>query len=109
MASGPAGETSVLLSAGVSLLVFVLYFASILAAVPKHWGVPYKDRLSRYLARSRAGLAVEALNACFSLVRGRRKERVVCCVLAFGRGGLPLEVLRVVALVGEDCQRGRSR
>lgn len=58
------------------MLVFVLYFASILAAVPKHWGVPYKDRLSRFLARSRSGLAVEALNACFSLVSERARERL---------------------------------
>lgn len=86
MASGPAGETSVLLSAGLSLLVFVLYFASILAAVPRHWGVPYKDRLSRYLARSRSGLAVEALNACFSLVSERETQGagVVVCIWRFG-------------------------
>lgn len=67
--SGPASETSVLLSAGVSLLVFACYFANILVAVPKHWGIPYKHRLARYVARSRQGLVVEALNAAFSLVR----------------------------------------
>lgn len=67
--SGPASETAVLLSAGCSLAVFACYFASILAAVPKHWGVPYKNRLSRYVARSRRGLSVEVLNAVFSLVR----------------------------------------
>lgn len=67
--SGPASETSVLLSAGVSLVVFICYFANILVAVPKHWGVPYKSRLSRYVSRSRQGLVVEALNAAFSLVR----------------------------------------
>eukprot|EP00903_Cladosiphon_okamuranus_P015886 g14672.t1 len=65
--SGPASETSVLLSAGVSLVVFVCYFASILLAVPKHWGVPFKSRLSRYVSKSRQGLLVETLNAAFSL------------------------------------------
>lgn len=50
-------------------MLFVCYFANILAAVPKHWGVPYRNRLARYVARSRQGLIVEALNAAFSLVR----------------------------------------
>lgn len=72
--SGPASETSVLLSAGVSLVVFVCCFANILLAVPKHWGVPYKDRLSRFVPRSRHGMIAEALNAGFSLVRSVDKN-----------------------------------
>lgn len=66
---GLASEAPVVLSAGVGLLAFVGYFASILFAVPKHWGVPYKSRLARYVSQSRPGLAVEAVNAAFSLVR----------------------------------------
>lgn len=50
-------------------MVFVCYFANILVAVPKHWGVPYKDRLARFVSRSRKGFILEALNAAFSLVR----------------------------------------
>lgn len=64
---GPATEPTVVISAVSSLAVFACYFAHVLVGVPQHWGVPYKDRLSRHLQSSLQGGVVEILNATFSL------------------------------------------
>lgn len=64
---GPATEPAVIISAISSLALFSCYFAHVLVGVPQHWGVPYKDRLSRHLHSSVQGSVVEILNAIFSL------------------------------------------
>lgn len=64
---GLATEPTVVITAISSLAVFACYFAHVLVGVPQHWGVPYKDRLSRHLQSSLQGTVVEILNATFSL------------------------------------------
>lgn len=64
---GLAREPTVVITAISSLALFACYFAHILVGVPQHWGVPYKDRLSRHLHSSLQGVVVEILNATFSL------------------------------------------
>lgn len=44
MTSGPSSEPATILSAAISFLVFLCYFAYVLISVPRHWGVPYKNR-----------------------------------------------------------------
>lgn len=44
MSKGPASEPAVILSAAVSFLAFFCYFTFVLLSVPRHWGVPYKNR-----------------------------------------------------------------
>lgn len=57
----------------VGLATFAGYFSYILVRVPRHWGVQYKRRLTRYLddaGCAKHGYALEILNAVFSILLG---------------------------------------
>lgn len=61
MTSGPSSEPAVIGSAAASFLAFLCYFAYVFFSVPRHWGVPYKNRFVplAVLAGARAGLLRE--------------------------------------------------